>query len=230
METIFDSVNIEIKFKSNFLSRKKRAFGEIISLLTFTFCLLMSLLHWSPHLNLDFSVSYHQLVHSKEWYRLFSASFAHGDLKHLLANSFMLLVLTYFVSSFYGLFYSIVVSFLSGALINWLVVSTYEPQVSLVGASGVIYYLWGFWLILFLLIERHQHILVRLLKVTGVFLILLVPTTYSPSTSYLAHYVGFVIGVINGLIYYLCSRHYLHSFEVFEYRIIEYDVEREIYP
>jgi rhomboid protease GluP len=198
------------KFSRNYLSKKKNKTGKRYSILIIVICSLMSLLYWE---NISLMAS-RDLVFSKgQYWRLFTTSFVHADLKHLLSNSMMLFILTYFVTAFYGAFYSVILSFGMGVVINYLVMAQYELNTTLVGASGIVYYLWGFWLVLYFFIEKQISIFKRVIRVGAVFLILLVPTSYSPATSYLAHYIGFGVGVVNGLIYYFCKRKKIASFE-----------------
>jgi rhomboid protease GluP len=126
----------------------------------------------------------------------------------------MLGFLIYFVSSFYGSLVSVVLSFTIAGLTNFLVLNTYGGDITLVGASGAVYYLWGFWMVLYMFIQRHYSIIGRSLRMGAVFLILLVPTEYQPSTSYLAHYVGYGLGFLTGGVYYLVNRDRLHKAEV----------------
>jgi membrane associated rhomboid family serine protease len=68
--------------------------------------------------------------------------------------------------------------------------------------------------------------------VGAIFFILLVPTSYSPQTSYSAHFIGLGIGLITGWIYYQINKTKLRSQEVYTYKeIMEFedpdDVEKE---
>jgi rhomboid protease GluP len=178
----------------------------------------MSLLHWSPVFSFSDKLvaSYQTVVEQGELWRLFTTTFVHADLNHLLSNSLMLSLLVYFVSSFFGSFISIGLSFIVAMLTNYFVIDM--NSVSLVGASGVVYYLWGFWMILYIFIQRHLSIIQRVLRMGTVFLVLLVPTQFQPSTSYLAHYTGFAFGVIAGGMYYFIFKDKLHSAEVWSIR------------
>jgi rhomboid protease GluP len=91
----------------------------------------------------------------------------------------------------------------AGGIINLICLYFYPPQVFLVGVSGVIYFMASFWLVLYLMIERRQTIKVRLLHAFAVSLIFLFPEAFQPETSYLAHGMGFLIGVPVGLFYYI---------------------------
>ena len=163
-----------------------------------------------------------------QWWSLFTSSFIHGDLSHLLSNSLMLTLMGYFVASYYGGWVFPGVSFLAGGLINYLTISTHVQDVALVGASGVVYFLWGFWLVLFLFLERHVSVPRRLMKIAAISLAVLVPTSYQPNVSYLAHGIGLLVGVGVGMLYYIVKRTYLHSFE--EYRTIVDESELPVPP
>ena len=216
-------MEVEKRFIRNYLSKQKYTSGKITSWFILTACIVLSLFYWdnSSSLSTILSASHNQVFIDGQYWRLFTTSFVHGDIEHLMSNSLMLFILTYFVTAFYGSFISIGLGFIMGIVINFFVISQYSTDTTLVGASGVIYYLWGFWLVLYVCISKHMHILSRLLRIGGIFFILLVPTTYSPSTSYMAHYIGFGIGFITGLIYYFFYHKKIAEFEFWEYRVIE---------
>jgi len=133
----------------------------------------------------------------------------------------MLFFLTYFVTSFYGYIISIPLSITMGALVNLLVLLAFKQNTTLVGISGVIYYLWGLWFVLYLFIDETITFTRRLVKVFAIFFILLVPTSYSPTTSYLAHYIGFAVGVLTGLGVYPFFKGRLSVYKKWEYKISE---------
>ena len=221
-------MTIEKKFVRNYLSKLKFNSGKLAAFFIITLCLVASMFYWDTSYIFSklMSASQSSVFIKGQYWRLFTTSFIHADMEHLLANSLMLFILTYFVTSFFGLFISLGLSFVMGMLTNFIVISQYHVDTTLVGASGVIYYLWGFWLIQYVFINRQMSLFSRLVRVIGVFLILLVPTTYSPQTSYLAHYAGFVIGIITGSIYFLVNKEKIRSYEFWEYRYI-LDIEEE---
>ncbi|MBL6991250.1 MAG: rhomboid family intramembrane serine protease [Bacteriovoracaceae bacterium] len=142
----------ESQFISNFLSKKRFSYGIAVSLGTFIFCTIMSNLYWTQ----AFSISKHlaaspSLVLEKgEIWRLFTTSLIHSDIGHLLSNSLVLLGMGYYVSTYYGYWIYPLVSFLLGGVVNLIVLLTFKHDITLLGASGVAYFLWGFWLILYL--------------------------------------------------------------------------------
>lgn len=188
------------KLAPGYLQKKKYSHGLVAALGALSLCLIISLFYWDPNETLSsFIPASAEMVFVKgEYWRLLTSVFAHADLDHLLSNSLMLVFLTYFVDSFYGLV-TTVSAFLLGALVNLVSLQWIGGDTVLVGASGVVYLLWGFWLSLYLLIQKNLSLINRILRVGAVFLILLIPTVYSPRTSYFAHYFGFVLGCAWGL-------------------------------
>jgi rhomboid protease GluP len=151
-----------------------------------------------------------KVFEAKEYWRLFTSSIIHADLSHFLSNSFMLSIMGYFVSYHYGPLVFPLLAFLSGILINLIVIWGYPPEVSLVGASGVVYWLWGFWLVLYFGIQRHETI---------------IPSEFSPQVSYYAHAVGFVLGVLIGMTYFLFNRKRFFASEVWREQVNYVDEE-----
>lgn len=199
---------IKKEFIKNYLTNPHYKNGITTSFFLLSLCLIFSLFYWdaSQDIYKYLSANYNNVFGKNEYWRLLTTTLVHANLKHLLSNSLMLYILTYFVTSFYGSFISIFVSLLASMITNGIVLTIYRGDITLVGASGVVYYLWGFWLILYMLLQRHLSLTRRILQVGTVFLVLLIPTEFSPSTSYLAHYVGFLIGIFFGLIYYILKR------------------------
>jgi rhomboid protease GluP len=223
-------MELEKKFKRNYLTKRKFSYGKLAAFSIIGICLVFSNIYWdqSNVLSGHLSASQSLVLEKGEYWRLFTTSFIHGDLKHLLSNSLMLFILTYFVTSFFGVLASIGLSFSMGMLINLITISQYGQDTTLVGASGVVYFLWGFWLILYVCIEKQMSLIRRLVRVMGIFFILLIPTTYSPTTSYMAHYVGLVLGIGCGLVYYLINHPKIKSFEVWDFKIINPPTAEEI--
>lgn len=220
-------MEIEKRFISNYLSKRHYLGGGLISFLIISLCLVLSLFYWDQSFpfSKELAGSAKEVFEYHHYWKLFTSTFVHGGVQHLAANSFMLGILIYFVSSFYGAFVSINLFIFGGALINLICLSIYGGNVYLIGASGSLYLFWGFWLALYIGIETRYHLWERVLRSFGVFLILLVPTQLEATTSYLAHYVGFVLGVILGGGYFFIKRDVFKRFEFWEYRIIEEEKE-----
>jgi rhomboid protease GluP len=103
---------------------------------------------------------------------------------------------SWLVRGYYGLWVFPFLSLFLGAVTNALTVAFYPPTVALIGASGLVYVLFGLWFGTFLKYAGHLTLRGRLLRAAGFFVILLVPSTYRPETSYLAHGIGFTIGFL----------------------------------
>lgn len=199
---------------SNYLTRKNKD-SPAVNWVIFTLivCYGLSFLYWNHSIGDLLAASPRKVFEAKEYWRLFTSSFIHADLSHFLSNSFMLSIMGYFVSYHYGAVIFPMVGFISGIFINLVVIWNYPPDTTLVGASGVVYWLWGFWLVLYIGIQRHIPIVRRLMKVSVVGLFVLVPTEFRAQTSYFAHGMGLVIGMIVGLVYFLMKSKKLYASE-----------------
>ena len=146
------------------------------------------------------SVSGHKAFVLGEYWRGVTALFAHGDFAHFLGNSWLLLVFGFWLHHVGGLLAFPWVSVVVGVLTNLTTVAIYPPQVHLVGASGMAYAMVGMWLTWFLRYDSTP-LAKRWLRVVAFTLVVMFPTTFRPEVSYLAHGIGFVYGVIAGLLF-----------------------------
>ena len=151
-----------------------------------------------------------------EWWRLFTAVLIHSDFGHLLSNLYMLGIFSFFIYGYFGFWLYPVVTFLGAAFVNVIAILTYPPDVRLLGASGLVYLLGGFWLSLYFLIQRQYSIPSRSLRVLGLSIMIFFPTTFVPTTSYRTHAIGFAVGVLIALIYFLLNKSKIRSFEVYK--------------
>ena len=223
-------MEFEKKFVRNYLSTTHFKGGKFVALLSLVLCLILSQFYWDQTSAISSLLAGNgeNVFIKGEYWRLLTSLFIHGDIKHLLSNSLMLYFLMYFVASSYGKLTAMSLFAFGGSLINAVCLSLYDSTTFLVGASGVVYLLWGFWFAVYLFVETQRPFLHRVIRVMGIFLILLVPTSYDPATSYLAHYSGFAIGAILGGIYYLLKSKHLLSFEIWDYHTVPMDEEPEI--
>ncbi len=135
-----------------------------------------------------------------QYWRLFTALFAHADLEHLFSNTPLFLIFGLFLYEYFGFTLFPVVSLLIGAASNAVTLYFYPETVRLIGASGMIYGMASMWLVLYIYHDTDRTMTVRILRAIGFALIVLFPETYNPSTSYLAHGAGFVIGISAAII------------------------------
>jgi rhomboid protease GluP len=220
-------MKIEKKLRYTYLSFPRFKNGALWALGLVTLCIIMSFLYWS-HYDFAKEMNAHTkaIFLDKDYFKLITSVFIHGDLGHLLSNSLMLFILSYFVTSFYGYPVLILITLIIGPLINLCVLTLKSTSLSIVGISGVIYTLWGFWLIQYLLIDLRTSLVRRLVNIIGIFLILLIPTSYNPQTSYLAHYIGFVFGVLYSSLYYKIHKQRFIWYQFYEIKYIE-DLEQD---
>ncbi len=155
-----------------------------------------------------------------EFIRLFTSILLHAHLKHLISNAIFFLFFSYLLYGYFGFWVYPVLAVLLGGLVNYLTLLTYPEGVSILGASGVVYLMAGFWFTSYVFIERSRSVNKRILHVMGVSLILLIPSAVSPEVSYSSHMIGFAAGVASGLVYYFRNRERLRAREV---RVPEHD-------
>lgn len=144
-----------------------------------------------------------QVFARHEWWRLFTAPWVHAGPDHLLDNLPFLLGLTFLTAGYFGRAAVAALAFAAGAVIEALTLYFYPEGVTLVGASGIVYFLAGLWLTMVFVIEaRRQTFAQRLVACVGIALALLAPHSYEPHVSYAAHLIGFLLGPLGALILY----------------------------
>ncbi|WP_413943377.1 rhomboid family intramembrane serine protease [Bdellovibrio sp. HCB-162] len=142
-----------------------------------------------------------------QYWRLWTTLFAHADTGHLVSNSLLFSIFGYFLAGYFGLFTFPFLAFALGGVTNAIVLSSYNPEVYLIGVSGVVYWMGGMWLVLYLLIDQQRTVMQRILRSVGVALAVFMPSAaFDPQVSYRAHLVGFILGVVSGAIYYWFNR------------------------
>lgn len=134
-----------------------------------------------------------------EWWRLVTALFTHSDIGHLLSNTPLFLIFGWYLYAFFGSLAFPFGALLIGVLSNLATIYVYDASIHLVGASGMLYGMIALWLVLYVHFETIFSVSKRVFRAVAVSLLLLFPTTFQESTSYLAHATGFGIGLIVGL-------------------------------
>ncbi len=152
-----------------------------------------------------------------ELWRVFTAVLVHGDMGHLLSNMYMLGVLSYFVFGYFGFKAFPLFTFFGAGIVNLISIYSYPGEVRLIGASGLVYLLGGFWLGLYFLIQKQHSVSKRLLRVLGMALMVFFPTTFEPTTSYRTHFIGIVLGLLMGVFYYFRTRKQIRAHDHYEW-------------
>ncbi len=205
--------------KETHLSQKPRRGSLWVSLASVMVLLAISLAYWLDLLGM---ASYLPAVPEKvrqdgEVWRLLMSIGTHADFRHFLGNSIAFGVLSFLLYGYFGGMVYPVLTWTLGTLVTGLALVTYPPTTHLLGASGVIYLMAGFWLTMYLGIERRLSPAKRLFRAFGFALIVLVPTVWDPSVSYRTHGIGFAVGVVFGVIYFVKKKDELRRAERVEW-------------
>lgn len=218
-------MEFETKITETFLSKKKHDYGIIVTTIFLISSLALSQLYWNPGLGFSqYLLASPVRVHdNSEYWRLFTSAMIHADLAHYLSNSLFLGLMGYFVTSYFGWLTFPIVGILMGGVVNFIIVASTIGDVGILGASGIVYWLWGFWLTMYFFIERKVSVPRRIMKIVAVSLMVLVPTTYEPQTSYFAHFLGLILGIAIGIVHFAFNKNYFRSFEKHEIILPELD-------
>lgn len=191
---------------------------------------LGAMIAWSGHwqANQWMAATRTLVLEKHNWWRAWTALVVHADPKHLLSNSFLFFILGTFLFGYFGTWAFPVLPFVFGGLTNFFVLSRMSPDVQLMGVSGVVFWMGGFWLVLYLMIDRRRTWAQRSLRAGGVALGIFMPTeAFDPGISYLSHLIGFVSGVTVGFVYYAINRQRFRAAEVIE-TVMEEDEPLEV--
>lgn len=207
------------KITENWLTRKpsRFAYGVTVALTLFLFAAsflffrdLFGSATWMP-------ASREMVFQNHQWWRAWTALFAHADGSHLISNAVLFIPLTYLLVGYFGLIFFPIIGLASGGLINLIVLQAMPAQTELIGVSGVVYWMGAAWLTLYLLIDGRENWRKRFASAIFLSIILFIPETYKPQVSYLSHLIGFILGAVSGLILYAIRRRAFRAAEVKEY-------------
>jgi len=198
----------ELTVKETWLTHKPAEGSGLVAAASFLVILGFSLLFWSNWSGLGsyYPASPEQVFEQGQYWRLFTSIFVHADLKHLLSNSIGLCGLSYLLYGYFGWKVYPCLMLGVGAFVTLMALTTYPPQTNLLGASGVVYLMAAFWLTLYVCLERRYSVGMRIVRAMGFLLIVLIPTSYSPQTSYRTHAIGFGVGVLVAALYFLANK------------------------
>jgi rhomboid protease GluP len=204
---------MKMVLRQNWYSRPLWSHSAV--LITMGFYALMSVLS-RIHFEYSLSASGEWVFQRQEWWRLWSSVWAHGDLTHFLANTPLFLLFTYLITRFFGAKFMLMGIFIGGG-INFITLLTMPEAVKLVGMSGVVHWLGALWVTLYILIDRRYSWRTRFGSSLFLCLMLFLPESYRPEVSYVAHAVGFISGVMTGLLIYLVKQRTFQSHERWEF-------------
>lgn len=182
---------------------------------------LASVIYWNDWLGLSqmLPASFQTTYLENQYWQSLTALFIHGDEKHLISNAFLFFILGGFLAGHFGYFLFPTLAFAMGALTNLLVLLSMKPETRLLGASGIVFWMGGAWLMLYFLIDIKRRRYQRFLRAFGVSLMLFFPAeAFDVQISYRSHFIGFILGVFSGLIFYYWNKEKFLS--ALEYRYV----------
>ena len=203
------------RVRETLLSRKPQEWSLEVAGLFLAIILGTSLLAWrnGGALLATLAATSDGVFEKREYWRLLTAVAVHSDVMHVLSNVFLLTFFTYLLFGYFGFWVFPALSLAMGALTNYLALLTYPPKVALLGASGLVYWMAGFWLSMYLLVERSVRPGTRILRVVCLALLVLLPTTFQANVSYRSHGIGLGLGVVSALAYFWRNRESIRAAE-----------------
>jgi rhomboid protease GluP len=154
-----------------------------------------SLLYWRTEWGDYLWISGHTFFNEHQYWRALTSVAVHADAVHLLSNGPLFVFFGWLLNAYFGAGVFPLAAVCSGVLATIITVGVYDPQIRLVGASGMVYAMAALWLVLYIRYDYDRPPGLRVLRAVGFALAMLAPTTYNPTTSYLAHGVGFFLGL-----------------------------------
>lgn len=190
--------------KETHLSRKPARASFVVALASVAVLAAASLVYWTDAFGLAvlLPASRESVFERGEYWRLLTSLLTHADVEHLLSNGIVFGLLAFLLFGYYGPFVYPTLVLGLAAMVTAVSLHTYPPSTLLVGASGAVYLMTAFWLVLYLLIERGTELRKRLVRAVGFALITLLPASYEPEVSYRTHAIGFGVGLVSGLLYF----------------------------
>lgn len=175
----------------------------------------------------------HELMHASggavlgrgEYWRLFTSLLAHGDLGHLLANCILFVPFSIFLTRHFSPAFFPLLGVLAAAATNLLTLLTMKEATTLVGASGLVYWMGAAWITFYVLIEKRDRPALRLGKALMVGGVLFVPDVLRPNVSHMAHYTGALLGFASALPAWWLLRHRIQAAERRELVILATPIE-----
>jgi rhomboid protease GluP len=205
--------------RANWLTRNIDSTSAASAALTTLAMALGALLFWNNTWNAEnwMAATRDQVIVHHEWWRAWTTLVVHADLRHLLSNSLLFFILGTFLYGYFGWIAFPFLPFVMGGLTNIYVLNGMRDTTELIGVSGAVFWMGGFWLVLYLMIDRRRSLTQRALRATGVGLALFMPAeAFDPSISYESHLVGFLSGLLCASIFYFFNRRKFQTAEVKE--------------
>jgi len=210
------------RVRGTLLSRKPRAYSLQVAAVFVLLVVGTSLLAWRNGDALLPGLSASQeALEGHEYWRLVTAIAVHADLGHLFSNIIFVALFSYLLYGYFGFWVFPALGVAMSALANYLSLLTYPAGVSLVGASGLVYWMAGFWLSIYLAVERALSPGRRVMRAVGIALVILLPTSFDEHVGYRVHAIGFGLGIVAAFVYFRLNRQAIRAAEVVEMELEE---------
>lgn len=207
----------ERKLARTLLGLKPAALSSTVTLASAAVLTLVTVLGWYfPSFGAELPVSGHDVFEFGQWWRPWTACFAHADVAHLLSNLVLFVIFGRFLCGHFGNWLFPFWAFVIGGFANLCVLKTYPPEMNVLGASGVVNVLGGVWLALFFLISRQYRMPGRIVRTLGVALLLFAPQEFRPEVAERVHAAGLGLGLIFGTVWFFLFKDKIRSYEVWE--------------
>jgi rhomboid protease GluP len=207
----------------NWLTQKISPMASTITLILVFLLILLSVYYWTNSNGKLLTASYEQVYHHKDYWRLWTSLFIHADFLHLASNLFLFIPFAYFLTGFYSWWFFPLSAFIIGGFLNALVLLSLPVHVTLMGVSGVVYWMGASWMLLAFLIDKRESKKLRGLRLLAVTLMLFMPDTYQPQISYLSHGVGFILGLITSSLYFHLQKEVFKKQEIIAFKVVNDD-------
>lgn len=186
--------------KEGYLQQRPTLTSLNPALIFFLLFLMMSVTYWTQDMrDLLWASRDSILVHGEYW-RLLTAIFIHGDMKHLLDNSILFLIFGSLLYHYYGSVIFPFASLIVGIFTTLGSVYMHEPNIRLLGASGMVYGMVAMWIVFYVRYDIRYSLHIRFLRAIGFCLVILFPTSFHIEVDYQAHAIGFVLGILAGIL------------------------------
>lgn len=215
-------ISTKLELKRTLLSHKPSPQSVLLGLSSYLVLLIIFLINHHP-----WRANGHTVYVEGEYWRAFTTTLMHADFIHLGHNTIFFVIFSILLNFYFGFWIFPILSLLIGGVINLIALKIYDPNVYLVGISGVIYFMAAFWMTMFIALERKLKISKRFIIAIGVSLILFWPDAIEERVSYLAHALGFALGIPSAWSYFYVNKSRLRSFEQWDQRIEYVDEELE---
>jgi rhomboid protease GluP len=206
------------RVRETLLSRKPRKWSLEVAALSLAAMQAASLLAWRAGAALlpSLAATPEGVFGAHQYWRLLTAVAVHADVMHFVSNAPFVAFFAYLLFGTFGFRVFPLLGLAMAALTNYFALLTYPPGVELIGASGLVYWMAGFWLSMYLLVERSVNPGKRVLRAVCLGLLVLAPSTFEADVSYQTHAIGLALGVASALVYFRLHRRSIRSAEVVE--------------